>query len=87
MGRGACPADRARGTSGGRNKGQENKPNLGEKLEIEDETNEKLEADDGPNEKPNIDNKPKREQKNVYLAGHRLGWLGTGSHMIFFNLD
>ncbi len=28
-----------------------------------------------------------REQKNVYLAGHRLGWPGTGSHMIFFNLD
>ena len=28
-----------------------------------------------------------REQKNVYLAGHRLGWPGSGSHMIFFNLD
>ncbi len=26
-------------------------------------------------------------QKNVYLAGHRLGWPGTGSHMVFFNLD
>ncbi len=28
-----------------------------------------------------------REQKNVYLAGHRLGWPGTGSHLVFFNLD
>ena len=28
-----------------------------------------------------------REQKNVFLAGHRLGWPGTGSHMVFFNLD
>jgi sortase A len=28
-----------------------------------------------------------RRQKNVYLAGHRLGWPGTGSHMVFYNLD
>ncbi len=28
-----------------------------------------------------------RRQKNVYLAGHRLGYPGTGSRMIFFNLD
>ena len=28
-----------------------------------------------------------RGQKNVFLAGHRLGWPGTGSHMVFFNLD
>jgi sortase A len=28
-----------------------------------------------------------REQKNVYLAGHRLGWEGTGSRLVFYNLD
>lgn len=28
-----------------------------------------------------------REQKNVYLAGHRLGYEGTGSRLIFYNLD
>jgi sortase A len=28
-----------------------------------------------------------RQQKNVYLAGHRLGWPGTGSHLVFYNLD
>ena len=28
-----------------------------------------------------------REQKNVYLAGHRLGYEGTGSRMVFYNLD
>lgn len=28
-----------------------------------------------------------REQKNVYLAGHRLGYPGTGSRLIFYNLD
>ena len=28
-----------------------------------------------------------REQKNVYLAGHRLGWPGTGSRLVFYNLD
>ena len=27
------------------------------------------------------------KQKNVYLAGHRLGWPGTGSRLIFYNLD
>ena len=27
------------------------------------------------------------EQKNVYLAGHRVGSPGTGSHTIFYNLD
>jgi sortase A len=26
-------------------------------------------------------------QRNVYLAGHRLGWPGTGSHLIFYRLD
>jgi sortase A len=26
-------------------------------------------------------------QRNVYLAGHRLGWPGTGSRLIFYNLD
>jgi sortase A len=25
-------------------------------------------------------------QRNVYLAGHRLGWPGTGSHRIFYDL-
>jgi sortase A len=25
-------------------------------------------------------------QRNVYLAGHRLGWPGTGSHLIFYRL-
>lgn len=29
----------------------------------------------------------KGAQRNVYLAGHRLGWPGTGSHRIFYNLD
>jgi sortase A len=28
-----------------------------------------------------------RDQKNVYLAGHRLGWPGTGSRLVFYNLD
>ena len=26
-------------------------------------------------------------QRNVYLAGHRLGWPGTGSHLVFYNLN
>lgn len=26
-------------------------------------------------------------QRNVYLAGHRIGYPGTGSRMIFYNLD
>jgi len=26
-------------------------------------------------------------QRNVYLAGHRLGYSGTGSYLIFYNLD
>ena len=26
-------------------------------------------------------------QRNVCLVGHRLGWPGTGSHRIFYNLD
>jgi sortase A len=26
-------------------------------------------------------------QRNVYLAGHRLGWPGTGSHLVFYHLD
>jgi sortase A len=26
-------------------------------------------------------------QRNVYLAGHRLGWSGTASHLLFYNLD
>ena len=26
-------------------------------------------------------------QRNTYLAGHRLGWPGTGSHLIFYRLD
>ena len=25
--------------------------------------------------------------RNVYLAGHKLGWPGTGSHLVFYNLD
>lgn len=28
-----------------------------------------------------------RRQKNVYLAGHRLGYEGTGSRLVFYNLD
>ena len=28
-----------------------------------------------------------RDQKNVYLAGHRLGWEGAGSRLVFYNLD
>lgn len=28
-----------------------------------------------------------REQKNVYLAGHRIGYPGTGSRLVFYNLD
>ena len=26
-------------------------------------------------------------QRNVYLEGHRLGWPGTGSHMVFYYLN
>ena len=26
-------------------------------------------------------------ERNVYLAGHRLGWPGTGSHLIFYRLE
>ena len=26
-------------------------------------------------------------QRNVYLAGHRLGWPGTRSHLVFYYLD
>jgi sortase A len=26
-------------------------------------------------------------QRNVYLAGHRLGWRGTESHLVFYELD
>jgi len=26
-------------------------------------------------------------ERNVYLAGHRLGWPGTGSHLVFYRLD
>ena len=156
-------------------KAQENKPDLGKKLEIDDEPDEKPEIDHKPREKPKTDSRPaekapkklpseqreaktlpvsvedwprpsrqqvaaanrprhyqpqqgsqlsltvqklglydapvinsyslealdrgvmhlpqtpmpwdERRQKNVYLAGHRLGWPGTGSHMVFFNLD
>lgn len=25
--------------------------------------------------------------RNVYLAGHKLGWPGTGSHLVFYNLN
>ena len=28
----------------------------------------------------------KRDQKNVYLAGHRVGYPGTGSCLVFYNL-
>jgi sortase A len=28
-----------------------------------------------------------REQKNVFLAGHRLGYESTCSRLVFFNLD
>ena len=28
-----------------------------------------------------------RRQKNVYLAGHRLGYPGTGSRLVFYELD
>jgi sortase A len=28
-----------------------------------------------------------RPQKNVYLAGHRLGYPGTGSRLVFYNLN
>jgi sortase A len=27
------------------------------------------------------------EQRNIYLQGHRLGWPGTGSHLVFYHLD
>ena len=27
------------------------------------------------------------EQKNVFLVGHRFGYEGTGSRLVFFNLD
>ena len=26
-------------------------------------------------------------ERNVYLAVHRLGWPGTGSHLIFYRLN
>ena len=26
-------------------------------------------------------------QRNVYVAGHYLGWPGTASHLVFYNLD
>ena len=26
-------------------------------------------------------------ERNVYVAGHRLGWPGTGSHLVFYRLD
>jgi sortase A len=26
-------------------------------------------------------------ERKVYLAGHRLGWPGTGSHLIFYHLN
>jgi sortase A len=26
-------------------------------------------------------------QRNVFLAGHRLGWPGTWSHLVFYHLD
>jgi sortase A len=26
-------------------------------------------------------------QRNVYLAGHRFGWPGTASHLVFYHLD
>jgi sortase A len=26
-------------------------------------------------------------ERNVYLAGHRLGWPGTGSHLVFYKLN
>lgn len=28
-----------------------------------------------------------RQQKNVYLAGHRIGYPGSGSHLVFYKLD
>jgi sortase A len=28
-----------------------------------------------------------RAQKNVYLVGHRLGYPGTGSRLVFYNPD
>jgi sortase A len=28
-----------------------------------------------------------KERKNVYIAGHRLGYEGTGSRLVFFNLN
>ncbi len=27
------------------------------------------------------------KQRNVYIAGHRLGWPGTKSHLVFYHLD
>ncbi len=29
----------------------------------------------------------RKKQKNIYLAGHRIGYPGTGSRLIFYNLD
>ena len=26
-------------------------------------------------------------QRNVFIASHYLGWLGTASHLVFYNLD
>ncbi len=28
-----------------------------------------------------------RDQKNIYLAGYRLGWPGTGSRLVVYDLD
>jgi sortase A len=30
---------------------------------------------------------PRTAQRNVYLAGHRLGFPGTASHLVFYRLD
>ena len=30
---------------------------------------------------------PRSKQRNVYIAGHRLGWPGTESHLVFYHLD
>jgi sortase A len=30
---------------------------------------------------------PWEEESNVYIAGHRLGWLGTDSYLVFWDLD
>jgi sortase A len=43
--------------------------------------------DDGVSHEPGTSMPWSRsEQRNVYLQGHRLGWPGSGSHLVFYHL-